>query len=209
MKKTKRIIKSKQIIFCEDSKSLRIYLQELRKNYKDRHENIDFMIENPPTSGDYIEMIKSSIKKIKQLEEERYIKFEKKYLVVDIDKSKENEIQKTKFQEMNTIANKNDIIPIYCDPNFELYLLLHFENCCLQNSREIDNKLIKHINKLYNKSIKKIDEIKSDNNIFKQICFNEEIIIQAIKHSEYNKSHNDNKTSLQDIIKEFINYGKQ
>ena len=81
-----RTIKDKQIVFCEDSKSLKIYLQELWKTYKDFHKNTDFMIENPPTNGDYVEIINSSINKIKQLEKEQKIKFKKKYLIVDIDK---------------------------------------------------------------------------------------------------------------------------
>lgn len=201
-----RTIKDKQIIFCEDSKSLKIYLQELWKIYKDSHKNTNFMIENPPTNGDYVEIINSSINKIEQLEKEQEIKFKKKYLIVDIDKSRENKTQEDKFQKMVKIAKENNINLKYCDPNFELYLLLHFENCCLQDLKKINEKLIKYINKEYSKSINAIDEVKKDSSIFKQICYNKEKIKQAIKYSEYNTKYNDNNTNLQDIIKIFINY---
>ena len=204
--KKNRTIKNKQIIFCEDGKSLRIYLQELWKKYRDNHNNTDFMIERTPTGGDYVEMINSSINKIKQLEKEQKIEFEEKYLIVDIDRSNENNEQENKFQAMVKIAKKNNINLKYCDPNFELYLLLHFENCCSQDSKKINEKLIKYINKQFGKSIKTIDEIKKDNSIFKRICHDEEEIIQAIKHSEYNKNDKDNRTNLQDIVKIFINY---
>ena len=125
---------SYNIIFCEDEKSSKMYLELLRQIYG----KTNFRIEKCKTGGDYVNMINSSIKEIKRIEINENVEFTNKYIVVDLDKSCEDKTQKKKLEEFEKIEKKNNIEIIYCDPNFELYLLLHFELCCPNDTKTIN-----------------------------------------------------------------------
>ena len=56
---------SYNIIFCEDEKSSKMYLELLRQIYG----KTNFRIEKCKTGGGYVNMINSSIKEIKRIEE--------------------------------------------------------------------------------------------------------------------------------------------
>lgn len=193
-------LEKKYIIFCEDKKSSKIYLEELRKIYNASRR---FDIKHVKTDGDYINMVESIKKDIKN---NKYISslIEKIFFVVDLDVSKQNETQNNNFQKMQKFAKENDINIIICDPNFELYLLLHFEKCCPFNNKEINRKLIKYIKEEYKKEIDNIDNIKNNLQIFKKICENENVIKKAIINNKELYNSKDNQTTFYEIVELII-----
>lgn len=192
---------SYNIIFCEDEKSSKMYLELLRQIYG----KTNFRIEKCKTGGGYVNMINSSIKEIKRIETNENVKFTNKYIVVDLDKSCEDKTQKKKLEEFKKIAKDNNIKVIYCDPNFEIYLLLHFECCCLENKDIINRKLIGYINKEFSKNITKIDDIKKDLSIFRKICNDKNIINYAIQNNKNIFKNNNNRTNFYQLIETIIN----
>lgn len=196
-------LEKKYIIFCEDKKSSKIYLEELRRI---NNVNRKFDIKHVKTDGDYINMIKSIIKDVKNIKNNKNISdfIEKVFFVVDLDVSKQNETQSNKFKEMQKSAENNNINLIICDPNFELYLLLHFEKCCPSDNKEINKKLIKYIKEEYKKEIVNVDNIKNNLQIFKKICENKNMIKKTIINNKELYNSNNNQTNFYKIIELII-----
>lgn len=193
----RKIPKLYNIVFCEDKKSSKMYLEELYRQY--REDDMVFNFEKCLVDGDYRNMILSSIKEIKKKEKEiKQIK--NKYIVVDLDKSNESKTQRTKLEEFEKIAKENDIKIIYFDPNFESYLLLHFECRCQENTKNINQKLIKHINEKFKKHISRIDDIKNDSSIYKKICSNYNMVKNAINNNKNIAKNNESKMNFYKLV---------
>lgn len=187
---------SYNIIFCEDEKSSKMYLELLRQIYG----KTNFRIEKCKTGGGYVNMINSSIKEIKRIETNENIGLTNKYIVVDLDVAHRDENQKEILEKFEKIAKENDIKIIYFDPNFESYLLLHFECHCQENTKNINQKLIKHINEKFKKNISRIDDIKNDSSIYKKICSNYNMVKNAINNNKNIAKNNESKMNFYELV---------
>lgn len=202
-KQTRRVLSKSIIVFCEDEKSSKMYLEELYKQY--RNQESVFSFEKCPINGDYINMIESSLLKIEKNEKEiKPNKYKNKYIVVDLDRSRENSVQMEKLRKFENIAEKNGVNIVYCDPNFEMYLLLHFEFCCPENVKTINQKLMNYINKTFNKNILRVDDIKKDISIFKKICSDMGKVKNAINNNKSINKNNNNKMNFYELVELII-----
>jgi len=194
-----KIVKDKWVVFCEDEKSSLFYLQSLWRIHKD-YKNIDIKFDHVPKNGSYADMVKPLPDKIKKLEKENGKKYKNKYLIVDLDEMQSNKSKKLQFDNMLNIAKENNIELIYCDPNFEMFILLHFELCAPTDKNCINDKVINYINKKFQKNIKSIDDIKKDLDIFKKLCENSEMVKLAVKNNENICKNNSNKMNFCKLI---------
>ena len=113
-------------IFCE-GESEKQYFNMLKRKY--RGSNVKVRVIAADLSGK--RLIEKAIKKMK------HDKVQKGYIVFDRDEHKKKELQ-----EVQALANKNNIGVVFSSIDFEIWVLLHFEFVNRVYSRkELENKL--------------------------------------------------------------------
>jgi hypothetical protein len=189
--KQRYIYKKDTIILCEDEKSSYYYLKELVKEYR-RGSVIDVRTTKGKAPK---QMIDSAI----ELKNSKTVKG--LYCVFDIDKIKRNELGNFHERELNAYIKKaydNDVKCIVCDPNFEFYLLLNFEEINSVNENEIKNKLVGYF------PGKNIEEIKSDGRLFAKLIRNKNNLVKAMERNERTFNNGNNRTNFFEIIRFII-----
>jgi hypothetical protein len=191
--------KKDTIVFCEDEKSSYFYLEELIKEYR-RGSQIKLKTTKGQTPKQIIDVaIEYNDNKDKGI---NHI-----FCVFDIDKIHRKEISDFYEIQLNEYINKaknSNIKCIICDPSFEFYLLLNFEETNTIDEIEINNKL-----KGYFSNQRDIGKIKNDSKLFAKLVRNKDYLDKTIERNEKTFNNKHNKTNFFELVRFIIEKGEK
>lgn len=184
---------TKDIIFCEDTKSSAIYIDLMKQKFR---KSIEIKACN---GGSPLEDIRLAINIIKN---ERSPEYNNKFCIFDLDiiKSQQNELE-----ECKKLAKANNIKLILCDPDFEYYTLLHFKEYTGNDKNTIKKEVLEYCNKQNLRGVKNSDKLykKLVEDECEKLTNNKELNDTAFERNKkiYKLGHN--KTNFYELI-EFI-----
>jgi hypothetical protein len=182
--------KKDTVVFCEDEKSSYYYLEELIKEYR-RGSQIELETVKGQNPKQIID------KAIEYRDDKNNKNIQHIFCVFDMDKIRRREISGFYEPQLNNYISKadnNNIKCIICDPKFEFYILLNFEETGTIDEMEIKNKLNIHFPN------QNIDEIKKDKKLFAKLVRNKDCFFKAIERNERAFNNEYNRTNFFELI---------
>ena len=184
------------VVYTEDSKSSRYYLEALSKKYRN---NIYIKPINLKSGGHPLKLKSEAVKQLKKDTEGIDKTKLNVYLCFDLDKEEflrnySSNIEKIKKENTEKIGGK-EFLTCMCEPNFEYFHLKHF----MRNFSINNIKL--YLENHYNRDL---DKIKKDPKIYTNLVEDENKIIEAIKNCSVNNQTN--KTDFHLFVAKVINY---
>ena len=189
---------------CEDAKSMRYYLQGLKRKYDGKR--IVIKTEKAKSGNDAKSVYKSAIEKRKEISK-RKANYPNGYEIIACFDKDNNDII-----DIKSIFSKNqrlyNIKVIYNNPCYEYWLLLHITRTTkiFTNSRQCCHETMLKINDYYHQNFEDVDELKKADNIFEIMGSDLPKAIQNAKFLNFNDDCIDETyTNAHVVFEEIVN----